>query len=118
MRISIAAALVTALVAAPLAVAQNAQSAPDVRAQIASCAQDTGPARCPATYQAVRASDCIAAGNASCLARKANEAAAANDCDRAYQLVYACQCGSGYEAARDAVKAAGPAGVCRALKAN
>jgi hypothetical protein len=35
-----------------------------VPAVIGSCAQDTGPADCPATYQAVRASDCIgAAGN-------------------------------------------------------
>ena len=117
MRSSIAAVLMAGVLAAPLALAQTAPS-PDLRAQIAACAQDTGPARCPATYQAVRASDCIAAGNASCLAQKATEAAAANDCDRAYQLVYACQCGSGYEAARDAVKAAGPAGVCRALKPN
>jgi hypothetical protein len=118
MRSSIAAALMAALLAAPLALAQTTPAAPDLRAQIAACAQDTGPARCPATYQAVRASDCIAAGNASCLAQKATEAAAANDCDRAYQLVYACQCGSGYEAARDAVKAAGPAGVCKALKGS
>jgi len=118
MRLSIAAALMAGVLAAPLALAQNAPGAPDLRAQIAACAQDDGPARCPATYQAVRASDCIAAGNASCLARKATEAAAANDCERAYQLVYACQCGSGYEAARDAVKAAGPAGVCKVLKPN
>jgi hypothetical protein len=116
MRSFIAATLMAGFLATPLALAQNAPAAPDLRAQIASCAQDTGPARCPATYQAVQASDCMAAGNASCLARKANEAAAANDCDRAYQLVYACQCGSGYEAGREAVKAAGPAGVCKALK--
>jgi hypothetical protein len=86
------------------------------QAAISSCATDTGPAECPATYQAVRATDCFGAnGNASCLIRMAKDAAA-NDCNRAYQLVYACSCNQAQESARNAIKAAGPTGVCKILK--
>jgi hypothetical protein len=84
---------------------------------IGACAQDTGPADCPATYQALRASDCIgAAGNRACLIRMAREAAAANDCSRAYQLAYACQCNQYQEAGRTSLKTAGPDAVCKALR--
>ena len=118
MRSTVAAALTMGLLGVSLAYAQGTQTTGDLQAQIAWCAQDTGPAQCPATYQAVRASDCLGAGNRSCLVRKASEAAAANDCDRAYPLVYACQCGSGQEAARDMLKTAGSAAVCKALKGS
>ncbi|MEO8753089.1 MAG: hypothetical protein ABI624_10450 [Casimicrobiaceae bacterium] len=93
-----------------------ASGADDLQSAIQSCAQDTGPANCPATYQAVRASDCLGSGNRECLIRKAKEAAGANDCDRAYQLVYACQCGSTQEPGKTLVKAAGAAGVCKYFK--
>jgi hypothetical protein len=118
MRLTVAAALIMAFLGTPLAFAQGAAPAPDLKGQIGWCAQETGPAQCPATYQAVRASDCLGSGNRSCLVRKATEAAAANDCDRAYQLVYACQCGSGQEAGRDVIRSAGPAGVCKVLKGS
>ena len=86
---------------------------------IGACAQDTGPADCPATYQALRASDCIGAnGNRSCLIRMAREAAAANNCSRAYQLAYACQCNAGQEAGRISMKNAGPDAVCKALRGS
>ena len=84
---------------------------------IGSCAQDTGPADCPATYQALRASDCIGAnGNRACLIRMAREAAAANNCGRAYQLAYACQCNASQDAGRTSLKTAGPDAVCKALR--
>ena len=96
-----------------------AQGADALQAPIAACAQDTGPADCPATYQAVRASDCLGTnGNRACLIRMAKEAAAANDCNRAYQLVYACQCNTAQESARSVIKAAGPTGVCKYLKGS
>jgi len=84
---------------------------------IGSCAQDSGPADCPATYQALRASECVGQnGNRACLIRMAREAAAANDCRRAYQLVYACQCNASQDAGRSALKTAGPDAVCKALR--
>jgi hypothetical protein len=116
MRLIMTTVLAIGLLGAPLALAQTAQPAPDVAAQIAACAQDTGFAGCPSTYQAVRASDCLGAGNRSCLVRKATEAASRNDCDRAFQLVSVCQCGPRREAERDALDKAGPAAVCRILK--
>ena len=86
---------------------------------IGSCAQDTGPADCPATYQALRASDCLGAnGNRSCLIRMAREAAAANNCGRAYQLAYACQCNASQDAGRASLKAAGSDAVCKALRGS
>jgi hypothetical protein len=86
---------------------------------IAACAQDTGPADCPATYQALHASDCLGSnGNRSCLIRMAKEAAAANDCARAYQLAYACQCHSWQDAGRASFKAAGADAVCKALRGS
>jgi hypothetical protein len=96
-----------------------AQGAETLQAPVAACAQDTGPADCPVTYQTIRASDCLGAGgNRACLIRMAKEAAAANDCNRAYQLVYACQCNTSQEAGRSAIKAAGPSGVCKYLKGS
>ena len=90
-----------------------------VPAVIGSCAQDTGPADCPATYQSLRASDCIgSAGNRACLIRMAREAATANDCSRAYQLAYACQCNSYQGAGRSSLKTAGPEAVCKALRGS
>ena len=89
-----------------------------VQAAISACAADTGRASCPATYQAVRAEDCLGGnGNAACLIRMAKEAAA-TDCNRAYQLVYACSCNQEQQSAREAIKAAGPSGVCKALKGS
>jgi hypothetical protein len=96
-----------------------AQGADALQAPIAACSTDTGPADCPATYQAIRATDCLgAAGNRACLIRMAKEAAAANDCNQAYKLVYACQCNAYQEPARNVIKAAGPAGVCKFLKSG
>jgi len=90
-----------------------------LRGTISSCSTDTGPPDCPATYQAVRAEDCLGPqGNRSCLIRLAKEAAAANDCKRAYQLVYACSCSPAQTSARDTIKTAGPDGVCKFLKAS
>ena len=89
-----------------------------VQAAITACSTDNARASCPATYQAVRAEDCLGGnGNASCLIRMAKEAAA-TDCNRAYQLVYACSCNPEQQATREAIKAAGPAGVCKALKGS
>ena len=88
-------------------------------AVLGACAQDTGPADCPATYQALRASDCIGPnGNRACLIRLAKEAAAANDCARAYQLAYACQCNASQGAGRASLKTAGSDAVCKALKGS
>ncbi|HSV19921.1 MAG TPA: hypothetical protein VLR71_16020 [Casimicrobiaceae bacterium] len=96
-----------------------AQGADNLQGPVAACAQDTGPADCPATYQTIRASDCLGpGGNRACLIRMAKEAAAANDCNRAYQLVYACQCNASQEAGRSAIKAAGPSAVCKYLKGS
>jgi hypothetical protein len=97
-----------------------ASAADDVSGVIASCAKDTGPPGCPVTYQTIGASDCLLPqpdGNRACLIRMAAQAAAANDCGQAYKLVYACQCEASQEAARDAIKSAGPNAVCSALKA-
>ena len=86
---------------------------------IGACAQDTGPADCPATYQALRASSCLGPnGGRSCLIRMAKEAAAANDCVRAYQLAYACQCNSGQDTGRELLKSAGTDSVCKALRGS
>jgi hypothetical protein len=96
-----------------------AMGADDVASVISSCAKDTGPADCPVTYQSVGAGDCLnpqAEGNRACLIRMAAQAAAANDCNRAYQLVSACPCHSTEEDARAALKSAGPTGVCSYLK--
>jgi hypothetical protein len=88
-------------------------------AALTSCAQDTGPAGCPATYQAVKASECLGtSGNRACLIRLAKDAATTNDCDRAYQLAYACQCGGAQQSGRESIKSAGPAGVCKYLRAG
>jgi hypothetical protein len=96
-----------------------AQGADNLQGSVAACAQDTGPADCPVTYQTIRASDCLGAGgNRACLIRMAKEAAAANDCNRAYQLVYACQCNTSQDAGRSAIKAAGPSGVCKYLRGS
>ena len=65
----------------------------DYTAQIAWCAQDRSPADCPVTYQTLRA----------------------DDCSRAYKLVYACQCNKSQESARGAITAAGPSAVCKYL---
>jgi hypothetical protein len=95
-------------------------AADDVSALISSCAKDTGAATCPVTYQTIGAGDCLtpqAEGNRACLIRMASQAAAANDCDRAYRLVYACQCQLSQEEGRTTIKAAGPNGVCSALRA-
>ena len=111
---ALVAAATMAVISAPLCLAQTA---PDIKAHITACSQDTGPADCPATYQAVRASDCLGVnGNRACLIRMAREAAANNDCGRAYQLVYACQCNAWQTPARDAIKAAGPDAVCKHLR--
>ena len=89
-----------------------------VQAAISACAADNGRPECPATYQAVRAEDCLGGnGTASCLIRMAKDAAA-TDCNRAYQLVYACSCNREQQSARDAIRAAGPAGVCKVLKGS
>jgi hypothetical protein len=96
-----------------------AQGADNLQAPVAACAQDTGPADCPVTYQTIRAGDCLGpGGNRACLIRMAKEAATANDCNRAYQLVYACQCNTSQDAGRSAIKAAGPAGVCKYLRGS
>ena len=111
----------TRLVAAMMAVGSScalaqSDSLPSV---IGACASDTGPADCPATYQVLRASDCVgAAGNRACLIRLAKEAAAANDCSRAYQLAYACQCNRDQQAGRTSLKNAGPDAVCKALRGS
>lgn len=96
-----------------------ANAADDVSTLISSCAKDTRTPSCPVTYQTIGASDCLKSqseGNAACLIRLATEAAAANDCNRAYRLVYACECGSYREDAQNTIKAAGPTGVCTALR--
>ncbi len=94
-----------------------AQGASEMPAQITWCAQDTGAADCPVTYQTLRATECLHNNeNRSCLIRLAKEAAAANDCKRAYQLVYACQCDKSQEAARNAIAAAGQSAVCKYLR--
>jgi hypothetical protein len=99
--------------------AQGAQGTQDVQTLISACAKDTGPADCPVTYQALRASDCLRTdSNRACLIRLAKEAATANDCGRAYQLVYACQCSPHQETARDSIKAAGQDAVCKYLRAG
>ena len=96
-----------------------ASAADDLSSLISSCSKDTGPPDCRVTYQTVGAGDCLLPqeeGNRACLIRMASQAAAANDCNRAYRLVYACQCEASQEAGRTAIKAAGPTGVCSALK--
>ena len=99
-------------VASAYALAQGADN-------LQASAQDTVPADWHATYQTIRASDCLGpGGNRACLIRMAKEAAAANDCNRAYQLVYACQCNASQEAGRSAIKAAGPSAVCKYLKGS
>ena len=101
------------------ALSQHAHAQPasnDYTAQIAWCAQDRGPADCPVTYQTLRADECLSShDNRACLIRMAKQAATAGDCNRAYTLVYACQCNKSQEAARDAIKTAGPAAVCKYL---
>jgi len=101
------------------ALSQHAYAQPassDYTAQIAWCAQDRGPADCPVTYQTLRADECLSShDNRACLIRMAKQAATAGDCNRAYTLVYACQCNKSQEAARDAIKTAGPAAVCKYL---
>jgi hypothetical protein len=95
-------------------------AADDVSSLISSCAKDTGPPDCPVTYQTVGAGDCLLPqpeGNRACLIRMAAQAAAANDCNKAYRLVYACQCQS-EDSVLAAIKSAGPSGVCSALKAS
>jgi hypothetical protein len=108
----------TLMIAAAGACCGVASAADDVSGLIASCAKDTGPPDCPVTYQTVGAGDCLLPqpeGNRACLIRMASQAAAANDCNKAYRLVYACQCQSD-DAALTAIKSAGPAGVCSVLK--
>ena len=96
-----------------------AQGADDLRSSISWCAQDTGAPDCPVTYQTLRANKCLDSNeNRSCLIRLAKEAAAANNCARAYQLVYACQCNASQEAARNAITAAGPDAVCKYLRSG
>ena len=91
--------------------------AQDLASTLNTCSQDTGPAGCPTTYQALRATECLGTGgNRACLLRMAKQAAAANDCGRAYQLVYACGCDKYQDATRDTIKAAGQDAVCKALK--
>ena len=108
--------VVAATIAATSSTYSFAQGAEELSTHISWCAQDTGPADCPATYQALRASDCLRVnGNRACLIRMAKEAAAANDCGRAYQLVYACECNPRQESARNSIKAAGQDAVCKYL---
>jgi hypothetical protein len=111
----------TLLIAAAGAWCGTAGAADDVSSVIASCARDNGPPDCPVTYQTVGAGDCLLPqpeGNRACLIRMASKAAAANDCNKAYRLVSACQCEAHQESAREALKAAGPGGVCSALKSG
>lgn len=113
----LAAAMAIALAGSCFSVAKAAE---DVSALISSCAKDTAAASCPVTYQTIGAGECLESqeqGNRACLVRMATQAAAANDCDRAYRLVYACQCQSSQEEGRSTLKAAGPTGVCAALRA-
>jgi hypothetical protein len=110
----IACAIIVAAVSSQ-ALAQPAST--DFTAQIAWCAQDKGAPDCPVTYQTLRADECLSSNeNRSCLIRLAKEAAAAGNCDRAYQLVYACQCNRSQESGRNVIAAAGPSGVCKYLK--
>jgi hypothetical protein len=112
--------VVTLAVAAAGSWCGVAGAADNLSSLISSCAKDTGPPDCRVTYQTVGAGDCLltqAEGNRACLIRMAEQAAAANDCNRAYKLVYACQCEASQEEGRTAIKAAGPTGVCSALKA-
>ena len=96
-----------------------AQGAGDLQSSVSWCAQDTGDPGCPVTYQTLRANECLQNNqNRSCLIRLAKEAAAANDCARAYKLVYACQCDASQEAGRNAITTAGQAAVCKYLRSG
>jgi hypothetical protein len=109
----------TLIIAAAGSWCSVATGADNLSSVISACAKDTGPPDCPVTYQTVGAGDCLQPqpeGNRACLIRMASQAAASNDCSKAYRLVYACQCEASQESARTAIKTAGPAGVCSSLR--
>jgi hypothetical protein len=96
----------------------NAQTLAELPEHLSWCSRDTGPPDCPAQYQAIGAGDCLGNGNRACLYSRAAEAAAANQCGAAFQLVMTCQCHGSGANGRASIQMAGPSGICRYFRGS